>query len=144
MRRREIFSRTGAIVVWTELESLVALALVRAQGVDTRAVVAYVRIALALVDVDAVVAVTGQREAGMADTLEATLQIAARAVVAYLRSLVTLVDVDAIVLTGTKLVAGRTHALEVALLIAALRVPAARIRYLETIVVTARTSHCHS
>jgi len=122
---------TGAIVVRTELESLVTLALVRAQGIHASAVVAYVRIALTFVNVDAIVPVTGQREAEMADALETALQIVTRAVVADTRPFVTLVDVDAVVLAGTKLVASWTHALEVALLIDALCIPAAGIRCLE-------------
>jgi hypothetical protein len=122
---------TGAIVVWTELESLITLALVRAQGVDASAIVAYVRVALTFVDIDAIIPIMSQREAEMADALETALQIVARAVVADTRSFVTLVDINAIMLAGTKLVASWTHTLEVALLIDALCVPTAGIRYLE-------------
>lgn len=104
------------------------MALVRAQSVDASTVVAYIWIPLAFVDVDAIVPVSGQRESGMTDALEATLQIVARAVVADTRSLVTLVDVDAVVLTETELVSGWTHTLEVALMVATLRVAAAGAR----------------
>lgn len=134
---------TRAIVIRAELESRIALALVRAQGVDAGAVVAYVWIALALVDVDAIVSVAGQREAGVTDALKAALQIVARAVGADARPLVTLVDVDAVVLAEPELVAGRAHALEVALLIDALRVAAAGIRYLRTAGVNIERRHGH-
>jgi len=122
---------TCAIVVRTELESLITLALVRTQDVDASAVVAYVRITLTLVDVDAIVPVTGQREAEMADALEAALKIVARTIVADTRSFVTLIDVDAIMLARTKLVTSWTHTFEIALLIDALCIPAAGIRCLE-------------
>lgn len=122
---------TRAVVIRTEFESLITLTLIGTQGVDTSAVVAYIRISLALVDVDAIVSVAGQREPSMTDALKATLQVATRAVAANPWSLVTLIDVDAISLAGTKFVTSRTHALEVALLINTLSVSATGIRYLK-------------
>lgn len=86
---------------------------------------------MALVDVDAVVSITGQREPGMADALKATLQVAARAVAANAWSVVTFIDVDAIALTRTEFVTSWTHALEIALLINTLSVSATGIRYLK-------------
>lgn len=133
-RHNSTFVNIRTVVIRTELESLVALTLVGAQGVDASAIIAYVRIALAFVDVDAIVSVASQREPGVADALETALQITARAVAADARSLVTFVDVDAIVLARSKLVASRTLAHEVALFVNALCVPAAGIRYLLTLV----------
>lgn len=122
---------TRAIVIRTEFESLITLALIGAQSVDTSAVVAYIRIALALVNINAVVSVAGQREPGMADALKATLQVATRAVAANPWSLITLINIDAIALAGTEFVTSRTHAFEIALLINTLSVSATGIRYLK-------------
>lgn len=107
------------------------MALIGAQSVDTSAVVAYIRIALALVNINAVVSVAGQREPGMADALKATLQVATRAVAANPWSLITLINIDAIALAGTEFVTSRTHAFEIALLINTLSVSATGIRYLK-------------
>lgn len=115
---------------------MIALTLVRTQSVDASAVIAYIRIALAFVDVDAIVSIASQRESGMTDALETTLQVAARPIATDTRSLVTFIDVNAIALTGSKFVAGRTLALEIALLINALCVSAAGIRYLRTMKIT--------
>lgn len=130
-RLRISYQPTCAIVVRAEFESLITLAFIRAQGVDTSAVVAYIRIALALVDVDAVVPVAGQRKSSMADALKATLQVATRTVAANAWPIITLIDVDAITLTWAEFVTSRTHALEIALLINTLRVSATGIRDLK-------------
>lgn len=72
-RHDSTFINIRTVVVRTEFETLVALALVRTQDINASAVVTYIRIALAFVDVDAIVPVASQRESGMTDALKAAL-----------------------------------------------------------------------
>ena len=69
------------------------MALVRSHRVDASAVVANVRVALALVDVDARVAARRQRVAVLAHALERALEVVTLAVVANSRALATFVNV---------------------------------------------------
>lgn len=115
-------SLTSAIVVWTELEAMITLALVRAQSVDASPIVAYIRIPLTLVDIHAAVPVPSKSESKVANTLKASLKIVASPVAADPRSLVALVDVDAASLTDAKLVSSRASTFEASLKIDALGV----------------------
>lgn len=81
-RHDSTFVNIRTVVIRTQLESLVALAFVGTQGIDTSPVVAYIWIALAFVNVNAIVPVASQRKSRVADALKATLQIVARAVAA--------------------------------------------------------------
>lgn len=84
---------TNAIVVVTQFESVGAVALERADGIQASAVVAHVRMAAALVNVHA--SVTGRRESVsvVADALETSIQICAFTVPANSISLVALINV---------------------------------------------------
>ena len=84
---------TGAIVVGTQFESSVAVALVGSHRVEARSIVANVGIALAFVDVDAGIATGCQRVAVVADALERSLEVVAVAVVADSGTLVTFVNI---------------------------------------------------
>lgn len=123
----ESLSLTRAIVIRTELESLITDAFVGSQGVHACSVIANVRIALTLVYVHAIVPVPGQRETRMANALETALQVVACTAAAYSSSLVALVDVHAVSLTQSKFVPRWTSALEVALLVYALSIATARV-----------------
>lgn len=69
------------------------MALVRAQSVDARSVVADVRIALAFVDVDARVAARRQSVAVATHALERALEVVAFTVAANARALAAFVNV---------------------------------------------------
>ena len=84
---------TGAIVVRTEFETGVTVALVGAEGVEAGAVVANVGIALALVDVDAGITAGSQSVATAADALERALEVVTLAVVANAGPFATLVNI---------------------------------------------------
>ena len=84
---------TCTVVVGTEFESSVAVALVRSHRVEARSVVTDVWIALALVDIDAGIAARGQSVTVVADALERSLEVVTVAVVADSGTFVALVDI---------------------------------------------------
>lgn len=76
-----------------QLESVEAAALERAHGIETRAVVAHVRMAATLVDVHARVTRSRERISVMANALETSVQIRTLTVPANRFPFVALVDV---------------------------------------------------
>jgi len=126
---------TGAIVVGTQFESSVAVALVGSHRVEARSIVANVGIALAFVDVDAGIATGCQRVAVVADALERSLEVVAVAVVADSGTLVTFVNISAVSAGYSEFVTVGADALEASGRVDTLRVSTARVRQSATFVV---------
>ena len=91
--QKSAFIDISAIVVGAELETGVTVALVRAERVDTRAIVADVGVTLTFVDINARITAWRQSVTVAAHALERSLEVVAFAVAADARTIPTLVDV---------------------------------------------------
>lgn len=87
---------TNTVIIGAKFETIMTVALITSGRIDTRSILAYVLVALALVYIKAVVLLRSEEIAGPADTLEGPLQVSTVTVGADSRTLDAFVNVHTV------------------------------------------------